>query len=48
MLEIDFYDPDNPRKILERVRRLFKRMNIDTMEVNILRGFFAAILNKKK
>ena len=48
MLEIDFYDPDNPRKILERIRRLFKRMNIDTMEVNILRGFFAAILNKKK
>ena len=48
MQEIDFYDPDNPRKILERVRRLFKRMNIDTMEVNILRGFFAAILNKKK
>jgi tRNA (cytidine32/uridine32-2'-O)-methyltransferase len=46
MIELDFYDPENPRKVLERVRRLFKRMNIDTMEVNILRGILAAILKR--
>ena len=48
MLELDFYDPDNPRKILERVRRFFKRARIDVMEANIFRGIFSATQKRLK
>ncbi|MDG2061893.1 MAG: RNA methyltransferase [SAR86 cluster bacterium] len=48
MLELDFYDPKNPRKLLERVRRLFKRTDLDTMESSILRGVIASIQEKLK
>ena len=43
MQEVDFYDTENPRKLLVRVRRFFKRSKIDVMEANIFRGFFATI-----
>lgn len=49
MKEVNFYDEDNPRKILIRVRRFFKKSKIDHMEANIFRGLFASIqkrLNK--
>ena len=46
MQEVNFYDKDNPRQLLTRVRRFFKRSRIDHMEANILRGMFAAILKK--
>ena len=32
MKEVDFYDVNNPRKLLVRVRRFFKRSRIDVME----------------
>ena len=48
MQEVDFYEIDNPRKLLLRVRRFFKRSRIDVMEVNIFRGLFAAIQKKLK
>ena len=41
MQEVDFYDVENPRKLLVRVRRFFKRSKIDVMEANIFRGLFA-------
>ncbi|MDG2019564.1 MAG: RNA methyltransferase, partial [SAR86 cluster bacterium] len=43
MQEVEFYDVDNPRKLLLRVRRFFKRSRIDVMETNIFRGLFATI-----
>ena len=49
MKEVAFYDTENPRKLLMRVRRFFKRSGIDVMEANIFRGLFSAIqkrLNK--
>lgn len=46
MQEVDFYEVDNPRQLLTRVRRFFRRSKIDHMEANILRGLFAAILKK--
>jgi len=46
MQEVDFYEVDNPRQLLTRVRRFFRRSKIDHMEANILRGMFAAILKK--
>lgn len=48
MQEVDFYDVDNPRKLLVRVRRFFKRSRIDVMETNIFRGLFSAIQKKLK
>ena len=48
MKEIEFYDIENPRKLLLRVRRFFKRSGIDVMETNIFRGLFAAIQKKLK
>lgn len=39
---LDFYDPDNPRQLMRRLRRLFNRAELDRMEVNILRGILAA------
>jgi len=46
MKEVEFYDTDNPRKLLMRVRRFFKRSGIDVMETNIFRGLFSAIQKK--
>ena len=44
LLELDFYDPDNPRQLLTRLRRLLLRSGLDRMEVNILRGILAAAM----
>ena len=48
MQEVEFYDLDNPRKLLLRVRRFFKRSRIDVMEANIFRGLFSTIQKKLK
>jgi len=46
MKELEFYDTENPRKLLMRVRRFFKRSGIDVMETNIFRGLFSTIQKK--
>lgn len=43
---IGFYDPDNPRQLFRRLRRLFNRAQLDKMEMNILRGILAAVDDK--
>ena len=48
MQEVDFYDTQNPRKLLTRVRRFFKRARIDKMEANIFRGLFSAVQKNLK
>lgn len=45
---IGFYDPKNPRQLMRRLRRLFNRAQLDTMEMNILRGILAAAESPKK
>ncbi|EEO27302.1 RNA methyltransferase [Oxalobacter paraformigenes] len=35
---IGFLNPDNPKKLMPRLRRLFSRTGLETEEVNILRG----------
>jgi len=45
---VQFLDPDNPRHLMRRIRRLFIRARPDKNEVNILRGFLAAIERKKE
>ena len=41
--DIRFLDPENPRLLMRRMRRLFVRIRPDKNEVNILRGFLTAI-----
>ncbi len=37
-----FLDPDNPRQVMRRLRRLFNRAEVDQNEVNILRGILSS------
>lgn len=43
LLAIDFLKPSNPKRLLQRLRRLFNRAKLETMEVNILRGILTHI-----
>jgi len=43
LVRLDFHDPDNPRQLMQRLRRLFSRIRLDTMEMNILRGILSHI-----
>lgn len=45
---IGFFNPDNPRQLMRRLRRLFNRAHPDKMELNILRGILAAAESPKK
>jgi tRNA (cytidine32/uridine32-2'-O)-methyltransferase len=47
-LDTGFLNPDNPRFLMRRMRRLFIRARPDKNEVNILRGFLTAIDRKGK
>lgn len=42
LVELDFLDPDNPRQLMSRLRRLYSRALLDKVEVNILRGILTA------
>ncbi len=45
---IGFFNPENPRQLMRRLRRLFNRAQLDKMELNILRGILAAAESPKK
>ena len=48
MVDVGYYDRNNPRKLLHRLRRLFNRALLDETELNILRGFLSATQEKLK
>ncbi len=48
LVAIDFLDADNPKKLMPRLKRLFSRAQLETEEVNILRGIAKQILAKCK
>ena len=43
MLEIDFFDPSNPKQLLTRLRRFFMRTRMDRLEMNLLRGVLSTV-----
>ena len=45
--DIEFLDPDNPRHLMRRMRRLFIRARPDKNEINILRGILTAMDRKR-
>ena len=46
MIQIDFLNPHQPKKLMQRIRRLFSRTRFEKEEVNILRGVLSAIEKK--
>lgn len=48
MVELEFLDPANPRRLLPRLRRLFGRARLEREEVAILRGILTAVERKTK
>jgi tRNA/rRNA methyltransferase len=47
LIAIDFLDPKNPKKLMPRLKRLFSRTQLETEEVNILRGIATQILRTR-
>lgn len=47
LVEIDFLDPQNPRKLMHRLTRLFSRVRLEVNELNILRGILTAIQDRR-
>lgn len=43
LTEIGFLNPAAPRQLMTRLRRLFNRVHVDQMELNILRGVLTEI-----
>lgn len=41
LIQIDFHDPENPRHLMPRLRRLYSRIRPDKMEINILHGIIS-------
>jgi tRNA/rRNA methyltransferase len=48
LVAIGFLDADNPKKLMPRLKRLFARTQLETEEVNILRGIASHILRKRQ
>lgn len=48
LVAIGFLDADNPKKLMPRLKRLFARTQLETEEVNILRGIARQILRHRK
>jgi tRNA (cytidine32/uridine32-2'-O)-methyltransferase len=42
-IEIQFLKEKNPRRLMQRVRRLFNRIHLEKMEVSILRGMLSQV-----
>lgn len=46
LLAIGFLDPDQPKKLMPRLRRLFARTSLEVEEVNILRGIAKKMIDR--
>lgn len=43
LIKLEFLNPEHPKKLMQRLRRLFSRAELDLTEVNILRGILTAM-----
>jgi tRNA (cytidine32/uridine32-2'-O)-methyltransferase len=48
LVETEFLDPDNPGLLMQRLRRLYQRIEMEQTEVNILRGILSSVQKYKK
>ena len=47
MIETEFLNPDNPRYLMRRMRRLYGRIRVTRSELNLLRGSLSAFSGRK-
>jgi len=45
LIETEFLDPDEPKRLMQRIRRLFARTSLEPEELAILHGILTAIKN---
>ena len=43
MIDVGFLNPQQPRKLMRRLKSLFNLAHLDENEVSILRGFLATV-----
>lgn len=48
MIAAGYHNPENPRRLMPRMRRLFNRAGLDKSEWQIFRGFLSMVYNKTK
>jgi len=48
LVSVDFLDPENPRQLMRRLRRLYGRVRPNENEINILRGILTAMDRKTR
>ncbi len=48
LLDIEFLNPDQPRRLMQRLRRLFLRARPDENELNILNGILSAVVKSTR
>ena len=46
--EIEFLDTNNPRLLMQRLRRLFMRSQLEKAELNALRGILTAVQQRTR
>lgn len=47
MVDCGFLDPKNPKLLMQRIRRLYSRTNLERKEINILRGMLNSFEKQK-
>ena len=47
MVETEFLNPDDPRYLMRRMRRLYGRIDVTRSELNLLRGSLSAFKGRK-
>jgi tRNA (cytidine32/uridine32-2'-O)-methyltransferase len=47
LVEVGFLNPENPRQLMAKLKRLFSRTQLENNEVNILRGVLTAVMNNQ-
>jgi len=47
MINSGFLDPKNPKILMQRIRRLYSRTNLEKKEINILRGILTSFEKQK-
>ncbi len=47
LIDIDFLKPSNPKRLLQRLRRMFNRTQLESTEVNILRGILTQVQTRR-
>jgi tRNA/rRNA methyltransferase len=46
MINSGFLDPKNPKHLMQRIRRLYSRTNLEKKEIKILRGILTSLEKK--